>query len=108
MGKIARTFVSVLPGAGRPGATPEAGALAIWGVIGGAISAVSLAALFTRVEDDRAARARGDAADARVPAVLVHGEPRAQRHAGVRVRAGVAGAGGRGLRASARVERAGA
>ena len=44
--------MSVLPGAGRPGATPEAGALAIWGMLGGAISAVSLAALFTRVEDD--------------------------------------------------------
>ena len=53
MGKISRTFVSVLPGAGAPGATPEAGALAIWGILGGAISAVSLAALFTRVEDDQ-------------------------------------------------------
>ena len=53
MGKIARTFVSVLPGADRPGASIEAGALAIWGILGGAISAVSLAALFTRVEDDQ-------------------------------------------------------
>jgi hypothetical protein len=53
LGKIARTFVSVLPGADRPGATTEAGALAIWGILGGAISAVSLAALFTRVEDDQ-------------------------------------------------------
>lgn len=53
MGKIARTFVSVLPGAERPGATTEAGALAIWGILGGAISAVSLTALFTRVEDDQ-------------------------------------------------------
>jgi hypothetical protein len=53
MGKIARLFVSVLPGAGRPGATMEAGALAIWGILGGAISAVSLASLFTRVEDDQ-------------------------------------------------------
>jgi hypothetical protein len=53
MGKIARMFVSVLPGAGRAGAAPEAGALAIWGVIGGALSALSLAALFTRVEDDQ-------------------------------------------------------
>jgi hypothetical protein len=52
MGKIARMFVFLLPGAGRAGATPEAGALAIWGVIAGAISAVSLASLFTRVEDN--------------------------------------------------------
>lgn len=52
LGKISLMFASVLPGAGRPGAALEAGALAFWGILGGAVSAVSLASLFTRVEDE--------------------------------------------------------
>lgn len=52
LGKIARLFAGALPGAGNGGVI-EAGSLAVWGVIGGALSAVSLAVLFLNVEENR-------------------------------------------------------
>lgn len=52
LGKIARTFAGVLPGAAHGGPI-EAGSLAVWGVIGGALSALSLAFLFLQVEEHR-------------------------------------------------------